>query len=164
MITNTISVFPNNAVFHISTRLQSLDSDLFVARRPLRSSDPVQSIGVYAISWQPNEESYEMKGALPSIHEPTLQRYLIGIQAFVKDMDEENGLIVHAVLSKLVRTMLYRDEPLRVLLRSLSVLLTGSTERTQRFGISSQRFVGNEIGGAFLYLSTLELWLETETT
>ena len=96
-------------------------------------------------------------------HEPTLQQYLITVQAFVKDMDEERGLATHSVLSKMIRSMLYRDDPLRVALGSLSVTTDNSIERTQRWGIRQQRYFSNELSGSWLYLSTLEFWLETET-
>jgi hypothetical protein len=59
--------------------------------------------------------------------------------------------------------MLYGDQPLRVGLAALSVASGSSIERAQRWGIRQQRFSSNEIQGAFLYLSTLEFWLETET-
>lgn len=163
MIQPDDSVFPNNAVALIKSRFQLLDSDLFVTGRPLRDSDLPQSIGVFAIMWQPREDSYEMRGGPAGRSEPTLQRYLVSVQAFVKNMDQEAGISTHAVLSKLIRTTLYRDEPLRVALGSLSWTNGSCTERTQRWGISQQRYVSNEIRGEWLFLSSLELWLETET-
>lgn len=162
-ITSSAIVFPNNIVDLVAARIPSLDSDLHVAKRPLRKSDPNQSVGIHAAQWLPEEDSYEMRGAPVGTHEPTLQRYLVSVQAFVKDMDEENGLAVHSVLSKMIRSMLYRDAPLRVGLSALSVTMSGSTERTQRWGIRQQRYFSNELQGSFLYLSTLEFWLETET-
>lgn len=163
MINAATPVFPANVVDLISARAAFLDADLFIARRPLRESDPVQAVGIFGSQWYPDEESYEMRGAPAGRHEPTLQNYMIGVQAFVKDMDEERGLAAHSVLSKMIRAMLYRDEPLRVGLAALSVTMSGSTERAKRWGIRSQRFVSNELQGSWLYLSTLEFWLETET-
>jgi hypothetical protein len=156
-------VFPSNAIDLTKTRAALIDPDLFVTGRPLRESDPVQSVGVFGTRWLPDEESYEMKGAPAGRHEPTLQSYLITVQGFVKDMDEERGLIVHSILSKKLRAMLYRDDPLRVGLLALSVNMSGSTERATRFGVRTQQFVSNELNGSWLYLSTLEYWLETET-
>lgn len=156
-------VFPNNVVVLVQARAQLLDPDLHVYRRPLRDSDPNQSIGVFAAQWQPQQDSLEMRGGPQFVQEPTLQRYSISVQAFVKDMDEERGLFGHSVLSKMVRSMLYRDDPLRVGLSMLSVTMRGSTERARRWGITTQRFVSNELSGSWLYLSTLEFWLETET-
>jgi hypothetical protein len=156
--------FPYNAVNLIAARAQTLDADLFVTKRPLRESDPIQSIGVFGQQWMPDEDSYEMRGLPGGVHQPTLSSYLLGIQAFVKDGDEERGAATHGTLSKMVRTMLVNDPTLRVGLRSLSVTTSGSTERTQRFAVRTQRYLSNELSGSWLYLSTIELWLETETS
>lgn len=163
MITDTVPVFPNNAVSLIQQQAKLLDPDLFVVRRPLRDTDNIQSIGVFASQWNPENDSFEMRGVPSGRHEPTLSYYLITVQSFVKDMDEERGLATHSVLSKMVRSMLYRDNTLRVGLLALSVAMNGSTERTKRFGINRQNFVSNELNGSWLYLSTLEFQLETET-
>jgi hypothetical protein len=157
------NVFPNNVVELVTSRTKMLDADLFVIKRPLRESDPNQSVGIFAAQWLPEEQSYEVIGAPQGHHEPTLQQYFTTVQAFVKDMDEERGLATHSVLSKMIRSMLYRDEPLRVALGALSVTTDGSIERTQRWGIRQQRYFSNELSGSWLYLSTLEFWLETET-
>lgn len=163
MITDAVAVFPNNAVSLIATRADALDIDLFVVRRPLKPDDSTQSIGVFGFQWNPDDTSYEMRGAPVGRSEPSLSRYLITVQAFIKDMDEERGLAVHSVLSKMVRSMLYRDATLRVGLLALSVDMNGSTERVTRFGVTRQTYVSNELSGSWLYLSTLEFWLETET-
>lgn len=164
-IDNSTVVFPNNVVDLIATRVALLDSGLFVIKRPLRSEDPNQSVGVFGTQWLPEEDSYEMIGApSPGRSEPTLSVYHLGIQAFVKDMDDERGPAVHSVLSKMIRSMLYRDAALRVALASLSVTMNSSTERTKRWGIRTQTFLSNEINKSWLYLSTLDYWLETETT
>jgi hypothetical protein len=143
------------------TRFKTIDSDLFVCKRPLRASDPVQSIGVYAEQWVPDPTSLEMRGA-PGAQEPTLSTYHISIQCFIKDMDEERGAAVHATLSKRVRAMLYRDDVLRIGLHLLTATVEGSTETTKRFGIRTQRYLSNELEGSWLYLSQIESWLETE--
>lgn len=162
MITESILVFPNNVVDLLFTRIGLIDTDLRGFKRPLRATDPQQSYGMFGQQWLPDEDSQEMVGSAGS-SEPTIGRYLIGVQAFVKDTSEERGLAVHSVLSKLIRGTLYRDIPLKLALQALTVTLNGSTERTRRFGISTQRYFSNEIAGDFLYLSTLEFWLETET-
>lgn len=155
------STFPNNIVEMIALRSELIDDDLFVVKRPLKSTDPNQSIGVTASLWTPNEDSLEMKGM--GQMEPSLSRYLIQVQAFVKDMDEIRGLNVHSVLSRRIRAMLYNDAPLRASLWALSSTMLGVTEQTQRWGVSRQRFISNEISSSWLYLSILEFWLETET-
>jgi hypothetical protein len=162
MIVADETVFPNNIVEMVHTRCELIDSDLFVTKRPLRNTDPNQSIGVFATQWLPDDESKEFLGQAYA-SQPTLSNYRIAIQAFVKDMDEVNGLNTHAVLSRMIRSMLYTDQPLRVALSSLSSNLGISTESTQRWGITQQRFFANELRGEWLYLSILEFWLETET-
>jgi len=168
MITATTPVFPNNVIDITKTRVELLDADLKVFRRPLRDTDPNQSVGIFATQWVPDEESHEMLGNAPggmgSFHDPSIDRYLCAVQAFVKHMDEEVGLATHSVLSEMLRTMLYRDTALRVGLSSLATELNGVRKRTTRWGISQQRYFSNELTGSFLYLSTLEFWLETETT
>jgi hypothetical protein len=163
MITADDTVFPNNIVELLALRSQLLDSDITVLKRPLRNTDPNQSIGITAAQWLPDENSREMLGAAFAV-QPTLSRYTVSVQAFVKDMDETRGLNVHSVFSRIVRSMLYTDNPLRVGLSQLSSTLDGATERSQRWGITQQRFFSNELSGEWLYLSTLEFWLETEIT
>lgn len=163
MIDSSTVVFPNNIVSLVNTQAQLLDPDLFVVARPLRESDNIQSVGTYAMEWSPDNDSFEMRGMPVGRSEPTLQYYLINVQGFVKDMDEERGLAVHSILSKRLRSMLYRNDALRVGLLALSVTMDGSTERAKRFGVRRQNYVSNELNGTWLYLSTLEFWLETET-
>jgi hypothetical protein len=164
VITADSLVWPYNAVEAIAERATTLDEHLFVTQRPLRSSDPLQSVGVFGMQWEPDESSFEMRGLPGGVHQPTLTSYLLGIQAFVKDTDEVRGAAVHGTLSRMVRTMLVTDPALRVSLRALSVTTSGYTERTQRFGVRTQRYLSNEIEGSWLYLSTIEFWIETETT
>lgn len=164
MIAPDEAVFPNNVVILLETAFQGIDPDLSVFKRPLRPTDPVQSIGIVAQLWDPDEESVEMRGMFsPGPSQPTLQRYLLGVQAFVKDGDEVRGLAAHSVLSNRVRGVLYRGEGLRLALQGLSATdSSGATERLQRWGIRTQRYFANEIESEWLYLSTLEFWIETE--
>ena len=162
MISESVPVFPNNVVDLLHKRLSLMDDDLFVIRRPLRETDPQQSIGIFAMQWVPNEESYEFLG-VPKATTPTLQTYLIMIQAFIRDADEERGLATHSVLTKMVRSILYRDDPLQVGLSSLVVSMSSSLERAKRWGLRQSRYFSNELNGDWLYLSTTEFWLETET-
>lgn len=156
--------FPNNAVSLLVSRFKLIDADFAEAvfPRPLNATDPIQSIGVAAALWNPEQESLEMRGT--GNMEPTLNRYLITVQGFVKDMDEERGLNVHSVMSRTLRNMLYNDVPLRQALASLSATLGGKTESARRWGVRQQRFFANEIDATWLYLSIMEFWLETETT
>lgn len=162
------SVFPNNAVEILAIRMDNIDDEITVLRRPLRVTDPYVSIGIWGTLWMPDPESMEMRGLggggpIPGPQEPTIGRYVITIQAFVKDMDEERGLAKHSVLSMIVRAILYRDVPLRVSLAQLQAEVLGVHERTMRWGVTAQRYLNNELGdNEWLYLSTVELWLDTE--
>lgn len=161
-IDSTTVVFPNNAVNLLAQNIILIDSGLYIAKRPLRPTDPNQSVGIFAAQWMPDEESHEMRGKL--FHDPSLESYTLAIQGFIKDADEERGLATHSVLSELIRSMLYRNEAVRVGLSSLNTQLSGVKKRCHRWGISSQRYYSNEISGSWLYLSTLEFWLEVETS
>lgn len=155
---DTTAVFPNNIILVVSARLQDLYPNLLVVKRPLKHTDLSQSVGVYPGIWIPDDDSYEM----PS-KEPTVQRYIIMIQAFCKEMTEEKGIAIHSVMSKVIRSMLYNDAPLALALNTLQVSMFGSVEKIQRRGINRQAYLSNEINGAFVYLSTLETYFETET-
>lgn len=160
MIVADEPIFPNNVVSLAKMAFQAIDSDLSVFTRPLRNTDPRQSIGVFGQMWTPDEQSMEMYGFNPG--EPTLQTYMIGVQAFIKHTDEELGLAVHSILSNRVRSVLYRSESFRVALTSLSAEDAGVTESMRRWGVRTQRYFSNEIDAEWLYLSTLEFWIETE--
>lgn len=164
-ITNATTVFPNNIIEIVKTRTQFLDSDLVILKRPVRASDPTQTVGLTAASWLPDLSSFELVqlGGNVQSGEPTLQTYTINVTSFVKDMDEENGQAVHSVLAAMLRSMLYRDSTLRVGLSALAVTMNGHTERAKRWGVRTQRFLNNQVDTEFMYLSTLEFWLETET-
>lgn len=102
-------------------------------------------------------------GNAPGSSEPSLGRYVVAIQAFVKDFDEEIGLAKHSILSTMVRGILYRDQSLSIALASLNVEVAGVHERTKRWGVTAQRFLNNEIGNnEWMFLSTVEFWLDTE--
>lgn len=167
-ITGDESVFPNNVVEVLSLRFDNMDDEITVLRRPLRTTDPATSIGVWGTLWTPDPESSEIRGLgagspIPGPQEPTLGRYIVTIQAFIKDMEEERGLARHSVLSMWVRAILYRDNALRVALASLNAEVAGVQERMMRWGVTAQRYLNNELGdNEWLYLSTVELWLETE--
>lgn len=162
---NSDDVFPNNVIQLVVARLITKYPNTFVCRRPLRAEDGTQSIGVYPTDWNPDDTSYEfrMPQALVPAGFPTVQVYLINIQSFVKDTSEERGIGTHAVMSKAMRSLLYNDSPLAVGLRSLRVSMDGATEVIQKRKIVRQKFVSNEINAEWLYLSTLQLQIETET-
>ena len=165
MIVANTTLFPHNVVELVSVPLNAIDPDITCYKRPLRNSDPQQSIGIHSQIWTPNDESLEMLGASsPHPQLPTLQTYTYAIQAFVKDGDEERGLAVHSNLANAVRAVLYMHAPLRVALGQLKVEFeNGQVEALKRWGVRTARYFSGEIDSINLYLSTLEFWVETET-
>lgn len=159
-ITPADSVFPDNAVALIVARIPAaVDANLTVVRRPLRPTDPTQSVGVFPLTYTDDITSVEIQSV-----QPTLSRYGVIIQSLVKDFDEQDGINVHSILSYRLRSMFYRDTPLHVGLTALSVTMNNGKERMQRRGITTQRFLSNEVNKVFTYTAWLEVWLETETT
>lgn len=162
------TVFPNNAVLLLSEKAAEIDDDIVVLRRPLKKTDPIQAIGVFASQWVPDLRSYEMGNVLGGGRsEPTLQSYVISIQAMVQDGDEVRGLTTHAVLGKKIRDMLLRDPHVGVALAQLvhteSFNGTPVTERFKKRWINTQRYASNEVDGQWIYFTSLELLIETET-
>ena len=154
--------FPNNIVLALRDRLLALNPDVPVFTRPIRVGDPVYAWGITAGAWLPNEDSWEMVGSRP-LSSPTLNQYMIGIQSFNQNMDSVEGLQVAASMAGFVRNMLSRDADCRVQLAALTSTEFGFKESVQRFRIQGQQFMSNEIDGAFLFLTNLELVVETET-
>lgn len=155
----TTPVFPNNVCGLIAARIDDLYHDeLLVVKRPLRPTDDTRSIGISPAWWEPDEDSFEFRSL-----EPTIQTYRILIQIFAKNTDSELGIAEHSVMSKVIRSLLYRDGPLKVGLDMLSVTMNGSTETIQRRGIRRSQYISNEIQGQWLFLNTLEYYVETET-
>ena len=161
------AVFPNNFVQVLSIVLPGIATEITLKKRPLRPTDPNYSIGVYATVWQPMEDSYEMRGVLGGSgdvgpNEATLSRYQIGIQLLVKDSDSARALAVSSLLNRRIRSVLYRNTALRVALAALYATEDGVTERLQRWGIRNQRYLSNDIEGKFVFMSVLDMWIETE--
>lgn len=160
MINHGLNVFPGNVVSLVGGTIEAIDDDIILLKRPLRPSDPNLAVGVYGTVWTPNEDSLEIGHVGPS--EPTLGQYQLGVQTLVKDGDTERALATSNVLSKHVRTVLYRNNALRVALGQLSVQDGTSVERLRRWGIKNQRFMANDIEGTFVTISVMDLWIETE--
>jgi hypothetical protein len=147
--------FPNNVVEELKVSLEELEGVDVVLRRPLKPTDPNGSAGVFAGTWTPQE-------MVIGQHDPAVTRYSVVIQTFVKHGNEEEGVVLHSQLAKRVRVMLYRDPELRVRLGTLSTDEDGVRERLQRWGVTTQRYLSNEIQNNFLFLAVTELWIETE--
>lgn len=162
----TEPVFPNNVVEVLAVVLPGIDDEVTLQKRPLRPTDPNYSLGVYATIWQPNEDSYEIghlgSGFDSGPNEPTVSTYQIGIQILVKDSDTARALAVGSLLNRRIRSVLYRNAALRLALASLYTTEDSVTERLKRWGIRSQRFMSNDIEGKFVFISVLDMFIETE--
>jgi hypothetical protein len=158
--------FPNNVTLQLQTSLGAIDTlsefdkggvvTKACFTRPLRPTDPKQSIGIFPLESSTDES--EIGTAIP-----TLMTYSWAIQTLTKHTDEQLGLVTASLVSKAVRSMLDRDPVLRVALGSLSDSSLGITERAQRWGVRQQRYANNEIDGQFVFLTTTDFWLQTET-
>jgi len=162
-----IMCFPNNIIELLTDSLQSIDPEteegrndgLRVVRRPIHPTDQTETVAVFPTTWNPVNDSFELGN-----REPTLQRYSVSVEAMVTNIDEADGIRVHSLLSALVKHKLYRDEALKVALPMLSVNLGGHSEKLHNWGINQQRFQNNKFKGVFYYLSTLDLWFETNVS
>lgn len=156
----SLNPFPGNVVSLVAEAMQRIDGDVRVFERPLDPKDPHLSVGVFGALWMPDDDSHEM-GHAPS-EEPTLSTYQIGVHGLIKAADREPGLRLHSLFAGRIRSVLYRDPALRVGLQALAVNDGLSTERYRRSRVRNQRFMNNEIDKAFVYLSVLDLTIETE--
>jgi hypothetical protein len=150
--------FPNNIVMVLGEEFRKIPPlDTYpVLLRPLRPSDPSLAVAVAASLWEPEANEIGQP-------DPAVSRYVFALQCMVKHGDEVQGLAAHAALSKKVRDQFYRNPALRARLSVLRKVDGGVTERVQRFWIQRQQFISQELEREFLYVSALELWVETET-
>lgn len=160
--------FPGNVLQVLDDEFKTIPDIELVEKRPLTKFDPSFSIGLIALGWRPGAHEINGRsnhaGQLLGRNEPVLSTYTFAIQAFAKHADAVEGLAIHSLLSKLVRTMLYRGPQVPLRLAALSETSLGVTERLQRWGVGQQRFASNEIESEWVYLSTTEMWVETETS
>lgn len=152
---NVLQVFEEEAVRYEDIEL--------IEKRPLTVMDPSFSIGLVALTWVPGAHERAGQDNLLGQIESTLSTYHYAVQALVRSADPVEGLASHGLFTKLVRAMLVRDPQVRLRLAALSETSFGITERLQRWGVGQQRFASNELDGDWLYLSTTEMWVETES-
>lgn len=164
MIEPDADSFPNNIVTALKGELQTIDPDITILMRPIRKGDPLQCFGITAAAWTPDLNSQEFVGMGGGHTGPTLSQYVVAIQTFNQDMDEERGLAVQAAMATAVRLKLSRDIDVRVALSQLASSNFGYSERFKRSYIQTQRFISNEVSGQFLFLSSTELVVETEVS
>lgn len=152
------AVFPNIIVdLLFDTAATSLPIQA-VFKRPIRVSDPDQSISVYSTNWRPDSDSYEI-----GFHGPTIEKFEIGIQALIKDMDRDRGANRLGVLSEMVRTFVYSDTSFNLGLGQLSTSFGGVNKRVQRLSVTKQNyFVATPKNRQFVYLSEMTLTAEVQ--
>lgn len=162
MISEDFDCFPNNVVNLLGAAMATIDTDISIVKRPMQMTDDDQTIAVVAIDWAPDTKTKEIAGVNPA--QPTSQTYKIAVQGLIVDMDEEAGLMRNSAFAKLIRDILYTNQPTRIALSKLEVLNgTGQwVEKALTWDVVSQKYHNNEVDGNFLYLSTLELWFKTQ--
>lgn len=150
--------FPNNVVLILAEEFKKIPPlDTYaVLKRPLRPSDPSLAVAVAASMWEP--EDYEVGQP-----DPSLSRYVFALQCMIKHGEEQEGLAAHAALSKMIRDQFHRNPAIRARLGMLNKVSGPVIERVGRFWITRQQFISQELNREFLYVSALELWVETET-
>jgi hypothetical protein len=159
MLQIDLNVFPFNVTTHLGFALEQIDPGTAMLKRPLRGSDPDQSIAVFASTWAPVAQSAEIGRS-----EPTVQQYSIGVQGMIKHADKDMGLALSTMLSKLIRSTLYRSRPLHLALGQLVVDDGFSKERFARMTLRNQQFMSMDIKNTFSTLSVLDVVIETETS
>jgi hypothetical protein len=130
-----------------------------IVKRSLNPLDVHGTLGICLDEWLPLD--YEMGG--DGSLEPSTSKYLMSIQHLVKYGVQEDGERLHREVAKAVRLMLYRDPDVQVSLRSLVVQDTTRRERILKFYVVAQRYASNEMKGTFVFLSSTEFVVETET-
>jgi hypothetical protein len=134
------------------------ENHTFHARR-LRATDGPFSVGMRVANWTHDQRSAQIAQVEPGVGSYTLQ-----VQNMVVHMDEEQGRAIFDRQCALVRTVLYRDEPLRVGLLGIEEVLDGYVERTKRLTIVRQDFLDAEVSKRMTYLCSTEVRIETEIT
>lgn len=154
--------FPNNAIALIAARAkQVVDADLNVFKRPLRTSDPSQSLGIFPSLKAPDAGSIETQGV--DLRVPTIARYNVILQAMAKSTNEEEAISIHSIFANRLYRMVLTDIPLHTGLTALSVVANNTQERMQKRGVQVQRYLSNEVQGSFVQTNWIEFWFETET-
>lgn len=141
----------------VSLADQGVTTAVQTFNRMLEGSDPNYSVGVYFTSWAPVD-----RPEIGGWNEPTIGRYVYGIQTFAKSSTRADGEKTSAVFVKRVRQMLYRDAVLRSQLSILSETDDTSIERFLRHGVVATDYSDASIAGGFAFLSQTEFFIESE--
>lgn len=168
MITEDTPAFPMNVILAMYDSLAAIDPEVQVYKRPLRSTDTVQAIGVFPTDWNPTPDSQEMGkplmgGGSWGEQFATLNEYNVTIQSLVTDTDEERGIAVHSALATRIRATVARNQPLQLALGSLTSIVSGHQESFRRGEVKRQRYLTAELSGTWLYMSVTQYWFQTES-
>lgn len=153
-----MSAWPENVLDEMEPRVALAFSQYAMVRRPVAIDDPALTIGMFTVDWNPVPGSHET-----GQEEATLSRYTYRLQLMVKHADRAAGINLFSLDTKVLRGVLYRDATLQVQLHSLSEDILGFRERFQRFRVTTQRYMNNEIAGSYVFLSSTTCIVETET-
>lgn len=149
-----LSVFPYNIARTIQPFLKQIDG-VSVFRRRIGPTDPNPSVGITALSWQPDEYMLGQRA-------PGLSTYMVGVQVYHKNSNQEDGEEKHASLSTAVRNLLLRNQELNDALAMLRDGTEPPFERLNNWNFVTQRFAQEEINESFVFLSGAELTFQTE--
>lgn len=129
-----------------------------IVKRPIRVSDLDQTVSVYSSNWTPDNDSKEIgsRGA-------TVEKFEVGMQALIKDMDRDRGSNRLGVLSEMVRTFVYSDANFNLGLGQLSTSFGGVNKRVQKLEVTKQNYyVATPKNRQFVYLSEMTLTAEVQ--
>lgn len=151
--------FPENIVALLAEHLGKLEGVTAVVRRSLNMTDPHGTLGITVDSWRPLESEMGV-----ATQEPTIVQHSLALEHVVKADSAEVGHQLHRDTAKTFRLMLYRDPALNVALRQLNAASgDGHVERILKWEIPAQEFANNEIASAFVFMSSTEILVTTET-
>lgn len=155
------NVFPSNIIEILEARFTLLDLGLNIVKRMPDTDDENYTIGLVVVSRYPQPNTDEIMG-MNAFTGATVQEYLIGVYAFVKDAERERGMAGHSALAEIVEHILADDQALRASLGMLEATVMGQTKRMQKHYIRSTRYLANDIGGNHIYMSVAETVFEVE--
>lgn len=157
---SSTSGFPMNIIEELVTSYETFMPDHSIIERPLRYTDPAQSVGIFIVDQTPERQTLQI-----GQREPVVNTYSCCIQNMVKATDEVHGRKLFGLDAKTVRVILYRDTNLLVRLSALVEDFMGSRERFTQIGLSRTRFLNNELSrGQFVWLARSDIWIQTEVS
>lgn len=141
-------------------RLETLSTlgDGQVFSRALHVEDQGPAIGIAISKWVP--VANEIGGGT---EEPTIQRHRIMLQTVLKHSDEIEGRRLGILLTKSIRSLVYRDAQLRDALSELRQESDGVIERVLRPPVVRGTDYGPPgTSGVFTFMSATEVWVDTQ--